>query len=392
MIAAASEARFGWLWARPDSALAAAGVEGEGLVARVRLGAMALLLVSPTLKLFLEPGDAINRWGFVVTAIAALAAVAIWSQLRRGRWRPWIGFVSSALDVSLVSTALVTFLLVGTPLDALNSKVTFEMYFLAITATSLRYDARICLCVGLLAWLQYAGIWAYAAHRFDLLDPVHIADAGSYSPIDQLTRLILLGVTVLLALNLVHRAQRLLHLGARDRLTGLYNRGHFDRALQLEFARSGRYQHPIALAILDIDHFKQVNDDFGHPIGDRVLRAIADRLAAGVRRTDLVARYGGEEFVVLFPETTRDNALARIEVLRREIAEHPLELGDGRMLTIGFSAGIAAVPDDSDATGPDSLLACADARLLDAKRAGRARSVAHDERRRVTVRQEERAR
>jgi len=390
--APSSEARFAWLWARPDSALVAAGVEGEGLVARVRLGAMALLLLSPTLKLFLDPNDAINVWGFVVTVIAALAALAIWWMLRRGGWRPWIGFVSSALDVTLVTTALVTFLVVGTPLDALNSKVTFEMYFLAITATSLRYDARICLSVGLLAWLQYAGLWAYAAARFDLHDPVHLADAGTYSPIDQVTRLILIGVTVLLALNLVHRAQRLLHLGARDRLTGLYNRGHFDRALQLEFARSTRYQHPIALAMLDIDRFKQVNDDYGHPIGDRVLRAIAGQLAAGLRRTDLVARYGGEEFVVLFPETTRDNALARIEALRCAIAETALELGDGRTLAIGFSAGIAAFPDDAAAIDPASLLACADARLLDAKRAGRACSVAHDERRRGTVRQEEHAR
>jgi len=377
-IPATSDARFAWLWARPDSALAAAGVEGEGLVARVRLGAMALLLISPTLKLLLEPSDAINTWGFAVTAIAALAAVAIWWMLRRGGWRPWIGFVSSALDVTLVTTALVTFLMVRSPLDALNSKVTFEMYFLAITATSLRYDARICLSVGILAWLQYAGLWAYAAARFDLHDPVHLTDAGTYSPIDQVTRLILLSVTVLLALNLVHRAQRLLHLGARDRLTGLYNRGHFDRALQLEFERSARYQHPIALAMLDIDHFKQVNDDYGHPLGDRVLRAIAERLAAGVRRTDMVARYGGEEFVVLFPETKRDNALARIEALRCRVAESPLELGDGRTLAIGFSAGVAAFPDDSDATGPDSLLARADARLLAAKRAGRARSIAHD--------------
>ncbi len=312
--------------------------------------------------------------------------------LRRGQWRPWIGFVSSALDVSLVTTALVTFLIVGTPILALNSKVTFEMYFLAITATSLRYDARICLSVGVLAWLQYAALWAYSAIRFDLHDPVHFADAGAYSAIDQVTRLILLGVTVLLALNLVHRAQRLLHLGARDRLTGLYNRGHFDRALQLEFERSKRYQHPIALAILDIDHFKEVNDQHGHPTGDRVLRAIADRLAAGVRRTDVVARYGGEEFVVLFPETTRDNALARIEALRTAIGESALELGDGRTLAIGFSAGIAAYPDDAAAITPDSLLARADDRLLAAKRGGRARSIAHDEERRVTVRQEELAR
>jgi len=179
-----------------------------------------------------------------------------------------------------------------------------------------------------------------------------------------------------LALTLVRRAQRLLRLGASDRLTGLFNRGHFDRTLEVEMARHARYGHPLALAILDVDHFKRVNDELGHPVGDRVLRALADRLAAGVRRTDLVARYGGEEFVVLFPETTREQALLRIEALREEVAAVPLGLGDGRALAIGFSAGIAAVPDDPGLGTADALLERADTRLLAAKRAGRGCSVA----------------
>src|SRR5512147_1439685 len=241
-------------WSRPDPALAAAGIEGEALVARVRIAAISLLLITPIVKLVRDPRDPVNVWGFWVTVLAMIAAIAIWWLLRRGRWRPWIGFFSSALDVSLVTTALFTFLLVGSPILALNSKVTFEIYFLALAATSMRYDPRICLSVGLLAMLQYAGLWAYAASHFDLDDPAHFADVGSYSAIDQLTRLILLGVMVLLALTIVRRAQRLLYLGARDRLTGLYNRGHFDRALAFEVARRDRYQHPLALAILDVDH------------------------------------------------------------------------------------------------------------------------------------------
>lgn len=365
-------------WSRPDPALAAAGIEGEMLVARVRIGAIALLLISPTVKLFQAPHDPINRWGFSVTLLAAIAALAIWWFLRRGRWRPWIGFASSALDVSLVTSALVTFVLVSSPVYALNSKVTFEIYFLALAATSLRYDPRICLSVGALALLQYASLWAWAAANYDLDDPAHILDVGSYSAIDQATRLILMGVMVLLALTIVRRAQRLLYLGARDRLTGLYNRGHFDRALAFEVERRDRYQHPLALAILDVDHFKRVNDEHGHPVGDQVLRAIAEQMIAGVRRTDLVARYGGEEFVVLFPETTRGHALARIEALRRAVTSTPLQLDDGRALAIGFSAGIAGAPDDPDATSPAAILARADARLLAAKRAGRGCSVAQD--------------
>jgi len=365
------------LWAPPDPALAAAGVEGEYVVARVRLLAMALLLLSPTWNLLHAPQEEIHRTGFAVTLAAAIVAFLIWQLLRRGRWRPWIGFASSAFDVSMVTTALVTFLVVGSPLLALNSKVTFEMYFLAIVATSLRYDARICIAVGLLAISQYAALWAFAASRYDLHDPAWVAAAGPYSPVDLSTRLILLGVALLLAVTIVRRAQRLLYLAARDRLTGLYNRGHFDRALRAALERVGRDGQPLSLAILDVDHFKRVNDVYGHVVGDRALREVADRLGRSMRRTDLVARYGGEEFVILLPGTPPDAALFRVESLRRDVAASPLVLDDGRTLPINFSAGIAGLPADEAAT-PEALLDCADTRLLAAKRAGRGRCLAAD--------------
>jgi hypothetical protein len=176
--------------------------------------------------------------GFWVTFGAALAALGIWLALRRKFWRPWLGFASSTLDVSLVTFALVTFVFVGSPLVALNSKVTFEIYYLAIIATSLRYDERICIGVGVLAVAQYAGLWAFAALRYDLNDPTYAQGLGEYSYIDQTTRLILLTAAVMLAYAIVRRAQRLLHLAARDRLTGVYNRGQFDLALEFEVERA----------------------------------------------------------------------------------------------------------------------------------------------------------
>ena len=143
---------------------------------------------------------------------------------------------------------------------ALNSKVTFEMYFLAVTATSLRYDARICLVAGLLALGEYGGLWAYAATHYDLYNPVYANESGPYSPVDLSTRLILLGIATILAVTIVRRAQRLLYLASRDRLTGLFNRGHFDRALRAAMESASRSGQPLSLAILDLDHFKQVND------------------------------------------------------------------------------------------------------------------------------------
>ncbi|MCU0621817.1 MAG: GGDEF domain-containing protein [Gemmatimonadales bacterium] len=367
-------ARAPALWAPPDPALQAAGVEGELVVARVRVAAMALLLLAPTWNLVTAPEEAVHRTGFAVTLGAALVATLIWQVLRRGGWRPWIGFASSALDVSLVTLALVTFLVVSSPLVALNSTVTFEMYFLALVATSLRYDQRICLAVGLLAITQYAALWAYAAARYDLADPRYVAEAGPYSAVDLATRLLLLAVATLLAVTIVRRAQRLLYLAARDRLTGLYNRGHFDRALRAALERAGRDGQPLSLAILDVDHFKRINDVHGHGVGDRALVELAERLDRSMRRTDLVARYGGEEFVILMPATPPEAALFRVESLRREVASRPLRLGDGQSLTLDFSAGVAGLPDDA-VTTPKALLDLADGRLLQAKRTGRGRSV-----------------
>ncbi len=372
------------IWGRPDPALAAAGVEGESVVARVRLVAMALLMISPTWSLIRRPHEAIHVTGFAVTLTASIIAALIWLSLRRGRWRPWVSFASSAFDVSMVTTALVSFYLVSSPLAALNSTVTFEMYFLAITATSLRYDARVCIVAGSLAIAQYGAIWLVAALAHELGDPALSTTNGPYIPVDLLTRLILLGIATLLAVTLVRRAQRLLYLAARDRLSGLFNRRHFDRALADAVAIAGRTAQPLSLAILDIDHFKQINDVHGHAVGDLAIRAVADRLLGAMRRTDVVARYGGEEFVVLMPNTPPDGALQRIEAIRAELASAPVPFAAGLAVPLNFSAGVAGMPSDgsavrSRASGgvvtPEALLIRADERLLAAKRSGRGRCV-----------------
>jgi diguanylate cyclase (GGDEF)-like protein len=363
------------IWAKPDPALAAAGIEGELVVARVRVVAMALLLMAPTWNIIHYHDEPMHVTGFSVTLAAGIAALAFWLALRGGRWRPWIGFATSAFDVSMVTLALVSFLLVASPMIALNSKVTFEMYFLAIVATSLRYDARICIAIGALAVLEYAGLWAYAATTYDLGDPAYVAEAGPYSAVDLATRLVLMAIAILLAVTIVRRAQRLLYLASRDRLTGLFNRGHFDRALVGSLNDSARNGQPLSLALVDIDHFKQVNDSYGHALGDRVLIQVAHLLARAMRRTDMVARYGGEEFVILMPGTRRDAALAAVEELRKEIAASPIDLGDGQVLNLNFSAGIAGIPDDPVVVTSRELVSLADARLLAAKRAGRGRCI-----------------
>lgn len=368
------------VWSAPDPALAAAGIEGEYVVARVRLVAMMLLLISPILSLVTTSGeDPMHVTGFFVTAAAAVASFAIWIVLRRGHWSPWVGFASSAFDVTFISTALLSFYIVATPLNALNSTVTFEMYFLALVATSLRYDARISIMVGALAITQYGLLWAVAAATNDLSAPELIQRAGPYIPVDLFTRLILLGIATILAVSIVRRAQRLLYLASRDRLTGLFNRGHFDRALISAMDQATRDKVPLALALIDVDHFKQVNDVHGHAVGDRVLEQVADVMSRSMRRTDIVARYGGEEFVILLPSTTREAAYHRIEALRREISDFPVQVDGGESIRINFSAGISGTIADASATDPKVLVDIADRRLLAAKRAGRGRCFGSDD-------------
>ncbi len=173
--------------------------------------------------------------------------------------------------------------------------------------------------------------------------------------------------------------QRLRELNAQltdesthDKLTGLYDRGYFDVALERETRRAARYHRPLALALVDIDRFKRVNDTFGHPMGDLALQHVAGLLLGAVRATDYVCRYGGEEFAILLPETNLSQALTLAERTRSSIETRPVNVGTPLSLTI--SLGVAAYPDHAN-DGP-ALVVQADAALYAAKAAGRNRVAA----------------
>lgn len=159
----------------------------------------------------------------------------------------------------------------------------------------------------------------------------------------------------------------------RDPLTGLHNRRHLDRALAHALARSVDDGLSLAVLVLDIDHFKAVNDGFGHAVGDDVLGAVADQLRAGTRAGDTVARSGGEEFVLVLPGADRDEALARAETIRARCAalQHVVP---GTSLQVTVSVGVAVTRPGGAAA--HELLAAADRALYRAKAAGRDRVVA----------------
>ena len=162
-----------------------------------------------------------------------------------------------------------------------------------------------------------------------------------------------------------------------DPLMEIYNRRYFERRLSEEFARARRYGFPLSLLLLDIDHFKKVNDDHGHPAGDLVLKGIGEILKKSVRNVDVAARYGGEEMVLLLPHTRDAQAVILAERIRRKIEDFPFPAdapsGSGIPFRCTVSIGIAGMTRECAKAG--QLLEMADTAMYRAKQDGRNRTV-----------------
>lgn len=155
-----------------------------------------------------------------------------------------------------------------------------------------------------------------------------------------------------------------------DPLTGVFNRRYLTMKLDEEVVRARREGHPLATLMLDIDHFKHVNDVYGHAIGDLVLRHVSSLLVQNARLSDTVIRYGGEEFLVIAPNSSEDDASALGNRLIEEIANSPVQLPEGETLFVTASCGTAALPTQGSA---ETMLKDADHALYRAKREGRNR-------------------
>ena len=168
--------------------------------------------------------------------------------------------------------------------------------------------------------------------------------------------------------------QKLAEQAITDELTGLKNRRAFDERLQEEFRRAQRYADPVSLIMLDLDHFKNVNDRFGHPFGDVVLRGAAEQIRTSTRDPDICARYGGEEFAVILPKTHLSGALSVAERIWKQLGEReyapPAAGAPAAPIHVTASLGLAFYP-SKDISTPELLLRFADEALYQAKRAGR---------------------
>jgi len=180
-----------------------------------------------------------------------------------------------------------------------------------------------------------------------------------------------------LAKRLTRAYETIENMSITDELTKVYNRRHFHTRLNEEIQRSRRYSSSMSLLLMDIDHFKNVNDDFGHQSGDAVLTQLAARIKTNARQTDMVARYGGEEFAVILPESDASSAHKVAEKIRVTIEQHAFTILESRTIPITASIGVAALDmllehGDDDA---NRIIKLADEALYDAKNSGRNRTV-----------------
>jgi diguanylate cyclase (GGDEF)-like protein len=169
------------------------------------------------------------------------------------------------------------------------------------------------------------------------------------------------------------RYEELLAQAARDSLTGVYNRGFFDEVLANHVASARRGGPPLTVMMVDVDHFKRINDERGHAEGDRALRVIARALSRSVRSSDIVCRYGGEEFCIILPGTTMGPAAQLAGRIREEVPAACAQAGLANGERITVTIGVAECPADGDQ--PDDVVRAADLRLYRGKGAGRDRVV-----------------
>ena len=165
--------------------------------------------------------------------------------------------------------------------------------------------------------------------------------------------------------------EQIQRIANRDPLTGCFNRRHFFTLAEQEVQRAKRYQRPLSLIMIDVDHFKNVNDTYGHQTGDVVLYHLCDAIQKSIRSVDLLARYGGEEFIVLFPETPKEKVNMAAEKLQTIIRKLKIPTATGEV-GITVSMGIAGLDlENEDASNIISMISDADRGLYEAKEAGR---------------------
>lgn len=178
-------------------------------------------------------------------------------------------------------------------------------------------------------------------------------------------------IILLISLSGLALSEKLTTMAIKDGLTSLFNQTYIKARLQEEIYRSERYQYPLSLMMIDLDGFKNINDQYGHTFGDRILREFSNFLLEMTRSSDIVARYGGEEFLIVLPQTECLDAASAAERIRQEIAEYPFRVGVPREKDCQFTVSIGVYTSPSSGQGVEELIDLSDAALFRAKKEGK---------------------
>lgn len=349
-----------------EDQLIAFAAGGEQVVALVRLVLIGCIFVIPLVQIVYYHAAPPELLAGIGALSGALVLATVFYLLARNPYfHPWLSYVTSVVDVTLVSAVLAAFLVLNQPMLAVNSRVTWEVYLLAIGTTALRPRRGIVIMVTAVAIVEYLVIVLVADVHWNLNSSAMIAEGYGYFewPM-QISRLVLLAAAGVLSAALVRRITRISRLAGTDSLTGVFNRTYFNLRLSEEVQRARRYRHPLTLVMVDIDHFKAINDTFGHDFGDMALIRITRHLASGLRATDILFRHGGDELAILMPETSSRDAYTLMTRIVKSLRELRL-----KRHTLTVSVGIATFP--TDAYNVKTLVHAADSNLYAAKDRGR---------------------
>lgn len=348
-------------------------MQGEHRVARVRFLVVGCLTLINLIVTLVAPGNVDFDGSLPLNLVALAGAALVLAATRRGTKPGWLAVGTVVGDVSAVSLLLMADLIKGTPSVVLNSRVTFCTYFLAMMGTCIRFSPSLAVLSGVVAGVQYAGLVYWGASIWPQTLTPDVVQHGLFTWGVQIERIATLMLFGGVCASIAGWAKTLRSTATHDQLTGLLNRRTFDEQLHGELLRAERNGDPFAVAMIDVDHFKRVNDQYGHYAGDEALKAVALVIRETLRQTDLVGRWGGEEFALAFPSERIVASSITLERLRSALETRVTELPDGARIRLTMSAGVAFAPEDGrDAS---TLLAVADARLLEAKRRGRNRVV-----------------
>jgi diguanylate cyclase (GGDEF)-like protein len=344
-------------------------MQGEHRVARSRIVIIASLTLVGAIVAAQDPDNSRYLQAIPINLACLAAAVVILYATRRGNRMPALALATSVGDVTLVSLLHVAELAQGGASVAVNGRVTFIAYFFALLATCVRVDRRLPFIAGGAAAVQYLGIALWSWSIWPDTPTRDVLEYGAFDWGTQFERIVLLLLFASGCAAIARWAIVLRTYATRDPLTGLINRRTFEERLHNELLDARRRNEPLSVVMLDVDHFKRVNDSHGHHAGDVALATIGAILLESVRRTDLAGRWGGEEFALALPASGDSTAAAQVERLRSSLEGRRIQLPGGHATRLTISAGVATAP--IDGWDPVALVRSADQRLLAAKALGR---------------------